>query len=71
MFVSDYPELARALLEYGDAPSRISQFLRLEYGLDPDQAAAAIRLARQLIEEAQGERVARARVRRRPVAITD
>jgi hypothetical protein len=70
MFVSEYPELARALLEYGDAPSRVSQFLRLEYGLDPDQAAAAIRLARQLIEEAQAER-ARARVRRRPVAITD
>ena len=71
MFVSDYPELARALLEYGDAPSRISQFLRVEYGLEQDQAQAAIRLARQLIEEAQEENVARARIGRRSLATTD
>jgi hypothetical protein len=71
MFVSDYPELARALLEHGDPPTRIAQFLHVEYGLDPNQADAAIRLARQLIEEAQAETRTRTTARRRSVAITD
>src|SRR5262245_32564586 len=71
IFVDGYPDLARALLECGDPPGRVSKFLRVEYGLEPDQADAAIRLARQLIEEAEAEARPRAAARRRSLAVSD
>ncbi len=44
-YVDYYPLLARALLEFGDAPQSIVAFLCTEYALDHDQAQAAIVLA--------------------------
>jgi hypothetical protein len=47
-YVDYYPLLARALLEFGDAPESIVAFLCSEYALEPDQAQAAIVLAGHL-----------------------
>jgi hypothetical protein len=44
----DYPQLAAALLQSGDTPASVIEFLRREYGLAADQAKAAIILAEAL-----------------------
>ena len=46
-----YAELARALLDVGDPPSSIARFLRVEYGLNCDQANRAIERGRSLVIE--------------------
>jgi hypothetical protein len=43
--VKHYPQLAKALLRCGDSPNSVAEFLRYDYGLDPDQAKAALNLA--------------------------
>jgi hypothetical protein len=40
--MDEYPRLARALLDAGESPASIAAFLTVDYGLDHDQAKAAI-----------------------------
>ncbi len=49
----DYVRLAYALLESGDSARSVVTFLRTEYGLDVDQAGAAVILGQQQPEECE------------------
>jgi hypothetical protein len=51
--MDEYPRLARALLDAGERPASIAAFLTVDYGLDHDQAKAAIVLGRMLDNEQQ------------------
>jgi hypothetical protein len=51
--MDEYPRLARALLDAGESPASIAAFLTVDYGLDHDQAKAAIVLGRMLDNEQQ------------------
>jgi len=46
--VDEYPRLARALLDAGEHPASIANFFSADYGLDPEQAKAAIVLGQML-----------------------
>jgi hypothetical protein len=73
----DYPLLARALLERGEQPRSVISFLCSDYGLEEDQAKAAIILAQKLPEElvaATRDRPSgrgRSRLRRHGVKLVD
>lgn len=54
-YVDYYPRLARALLDCGDDPTLVTAFLCAEYGLDLDQAKAAIVLGRHLADETDAQ----------------
>jgi hypothetical protein len=49
--MDEYPRLARALLDAGERPASIAAFLTVDYGLDHDQAKAAIVLGRMLDDD--------------------
>jgi hypothetical protein len=47
----NYAELARALLDSGDTQRDVVAFLRADYGLDADEAKAAVMVAGKLPKE--------------------
>ena len=59
----NYPELAWALLQRGDTRRSVISFLRVDYGLDADEARAAVMRAKKLPKE---KRTSPARRRPRP-----
>ena len=60
----NYPELAWALLQRGDTRRSVISFLRVDYGLDADEARAAVMRAKKLPKEKRTS-PARRRPRRR------
>ena len=53
--MNEYPVLAKSLLDSGDSAKTVAEFLHFDYGLDREQAKAAIILARGLRDESDGE----------------
>ncbi len=57
--VDDYPRLARALLDAGEHPASVVAFLTADYGLDYEQAKAAIVLGRMLDDDNEQQQTSR------------